>query len=266
MNPSNFFAAAESFRRVLCCGPYSKIDRLMGILERENSPLPSFLLKDACLGSHGLVELPEFFREPESPYSYYSFWQLANLLKEKPFWFYAVESFGLSDLPMDEPFRFPPGLLKAPSLNTLILKGLELKAFPKEILSIKKLKILDLSHNGLTELPEKLGGLKNLVYLSLSDNCLKTLPSRMGKLKKLQVLNLSGNALDGLGFSLNELRGLKRLNLSGNALSELPDGLSSLNQLERLLISYNDLSAEEEARWEDCYAAQIPSYQLHFAF
>ncbi len=261
------FSTAESFQHVLCCGPYDKIDRFADILKQKASPVPGILVKDVCLGDHGLVELPDFFRNPESSYSHYSFWQLVDILREKPLWYHAMESFGLSDIPPEkEPFRFPPGLLNLPLLSTVILKGMNLKVFPKEILAVRNLKILDISRNQLTALPEGLGCRKKLIYLNAAENQLTSLPASLGKLKKLQILNLSGNTLEHLGFSLKNMRELKRLNLSGNALSELPEGLKSLNQLERLLISYNNLNAEEEARWEEAYAAQIPSYQLHFAF
>jgi hypothetical protein len=233
---------------------------------RESPDLPEILIRDATLHSPGLLELPSFFSAGETVYSHYSFWKLVSLVKDKPLWFYNLESFGLSSLPCPEPFRLPEALCSCPALHTLILKDLNLMEIPQEIFSMRRLKILDISRNSVSFIPPGIGRLRQLVYFNAAENDLESLPEQLGRLRKLQILNLSGNRIPVLGFSLEELGELKRLNLSGNCLESPPRGLRSLNQLERLLLSFNDLSADEEALWEEAYSSQIPSYQLHFSF
>ncbi len=266
MPSSNSFLAAESFRQVLSQGPYKKIDRLISIVERESPALPESLIRDARLRSPGLLELPPFFSREETVYSHYSFWNFVSLVRDKPLWYYNIESFGLSSLSCHEPFRFPGELARCPALHTLILKDLDLVELPPEILSMRRLRILDISRNRVSSIPAGIGRLRQLVYFNAAENDLELLPEQLGRLRKLQILNLSGNRISTLGFSLEDLGDLKRLNLSGNCLDSPPRGLRSLNQLERLLLSYNELSAEEEALWEEAYSSQIPSYQLHFSF
>ncbi|MBF9018502.1 MULTISPECIES: leucine-rich repeat domain-containing protein [unclassified Oceanispirochaeta] len=258
--------AAESFRQVLSNGPYEKIDRLIEIVGRESSQLCDCMIRDAQLLSPGLLELPPFFRSPETMYSHYSFWKIVSLMPDKPLWFYNFESFGFSDINGSEAFRFPPGLTDAPSLKTLILKNLNLDEIPLEIWSMRKLRILDISGNRISSLDKGIGRLRQLVYFNAADNELEILPHQIGGLRKLQILNLSGNRLQALGFSLDGLIKLKKLNLSGNCLETLPPGLNALFQLERVQLAYNDLSAEEEAVWEEGDFSHIPSYQWHFAF
>lgn len=260
------FLAAESFRQVLSQGPYDKIDRLVSIVGRESPGLPELMIRDAALRTPGLLELPAFFSAEETVYSHYSFWKLVALVKDKPLWFYNLESFGLSSLSCPEPFRLPEALCSCPSLCTLILKDLSLTEIPREIFSMSRLRILDISRNSVSSIPSGIGRLRQLVYFNAAENDLESLPEQLGRLRKLQILNLSGNRIPALGFSLEELGELKRLNLSGNCLDSPPSGLRYLNQLERLLLSYNELSAEEEALWEEAYSSQIPSYQLHFSF
>lgn len=258
--------AAESFRQVLSHGPYEKIDKLIEIIGRESSPLCNCLIQDAQLLSPGLLELPSFFRSPETVYSHYSFWKIVSLISDKPLWYYNFESFGFSDFNGAEAFRLPPGLIDAPSLKTLILKNLNIEEIPMEVWSMKKLRILDISGNRISYLDKGIGRLRQLVYFNASDNELEILPNQLGGLTKLQILNLSGNSLQNLGFSLDRLVNLKKLNLTGNCLGTLPLGLNALFQLERVQLAYNDLSAEEEAVWEEGDFSQIPSYQWHLPF
>ena len=266
MPSSHPFHAAESFRQILSQGPYDKIDRLISIAGRESSGLADYMVRDARLHTPGLLELPPFFCAEETVYSHYSFWKFVSLLKDKPLWYYNLESYGLSSLPCPEPFRLPEELCCCPSLHTLILKDLNLYEIPPGILSLRRLRILDISRNSVSSIPSGIGRLRQLVYFNAAENDLESLPVQLGRLKKLQILNLSGNRIPYLGFPLEEMGELKRLNLSGNCLESPPSGLRSLNQLERLLLSYNELSAEEEALWEEAYPSQIPSYQLHFSF
>lgn len=266
MSEDNPVTAAESFRQVLSGGPYDKIDRLIEIVGRESIQLCECLIRDARLLSPGLLELPSFFKSPETVYSHYSFWKLLSLIQDKPLWYYNFESFGLKDFKGPEKFRFPPGLADAPSLKTLILKNLNLEVLPEELWSMRKLRILDISSNRISSLDKGIGRLRQLVYFNAADNELETIPCQIGRLRKLQILNLSGNRLHHLGFSLDGLTGLKKLNLSGNCLETLPHGLNALFQLERVQIAYNDLSAEDEAVWEDGDFSHIPSYQWHLPF
>jgi len=187
-------------------------------------------------------------------------------MADKPLWFYNFESFGFSGITGSEPFRFPPGLIDAPALKTVILKNLDLIEIPEQLFSMKKLRILDVSSNRICSVNKGIGRLRQLVYFNASDNELETLPDQIGGLRKLQILNLSGNRLQNLGFSLYGLIKLKKLNLSGNCLETLPPGLNALFQLERVQLAYNDLSAEEEAVWENGDFSHIPSYQWHLPF
>jgi Leucine rich repeat/Leucine Rich Repeat len=266
MSDSNPLLAAESFRQVLSHGPYEKIDKLIEIVGRESSHLCDCLIRDAQLLSPGLLELPSFFRSPETVYSHYSFWKIVSLIPDKPLWYYNFESFGFSDFSGTETFRLPPGLADAPSLQTLILKNLKIEEIPKDVWSMRKLRILDISGNRISALNKGIGRLRQLVYFNAADNKLETLPHQLGGLRKLQILNLSGNSLQDLGFSLDGLIKLKKLNLSGNCLETLPPGLNALFQLERVQLAFNDLSAEEEAVWEDGDFSHIPSYQWHLPF
>ncbi|MDC7233476.1 MAG: leucine-rich repeat domain-containing protein [Spirochaetales bacterium] len=258
--------AAESFRQVLSEGPYEKIDRLIQIVGEESCQLFDCLIRDAVLRTTGLLELPSFFRSPETLYSHYSFWKILSMMKDKPLWFYHLESFGLSGAAGAEAFRFPPCLTEAPALNRLILKDMDLTAIPEEVFLMRKLRILDISSNRISSIPKGIGRLRQLVYFNAAGNELEVLPEQIGNLKKLQILNLSGNRLEQLGFPLGKLTGLKRLNLSGNCLETLPDGLDSLLQLESVHLAYNDLSAEEEAVWEDGSFSMIPSHQRYLSF
>ncbi|MDC7238980.1 MAG: hypothetical protein PQJ50_01340, partial [Spirochaetales bacterium] len=118
----------------------------------------------------GLLILPPFFRSPETVYSHYSFWKIISIMPEKPLWFYHLESFGLSGLPVSEQFRFPPALAQCPSLKTLILKDLGLRTLPENILSMRKLRILDISGNEICEIEKGIGRLRQLVYFNAADN------------------------------------------------------------------------------------------------
>ncbi|QEN09346.1 leucine-rich repeat domain-containing protein [Oceanispirochaeta crateris] len=260
--------AAESFRQILSQGPYSKIEQLLKIVGRDSFQLIDVLIRDSRLLPSGELEVPPFFKSDGkfSPYSLYSFWTMVSYLREKPLWYYHLESFCLDGAPQEELFKFPSELLNCPVLKTLTIRNAGLRQIPEDVLKMRRLRALDVSCNRISCLPSGIGSLRQLVYFNAADNDLKELPLQLGSLRKLQILNLSGNKIGSLGNLLESLVGLKKLNLSGNCLEKLPIGLNSLNQLERIQLAYNDLSAEDEAVWEEGDFSQIPGHQWHFSF
>jgi len=268
MNSGNPYPAAESFRKVLFQGPYRRIDQLLEIVGRDTPRLLDILIQDAALDSQGQLILPSFFilNGETSVYGMYSFWTMVSLSDFKGLWFYNLESLSFDFPVTGEPFVFPPGLERCPSLRSLSLKNTGLHNFPEEILKLRCLRSLDISSNKIDHIPPGIGRLRQLVYFNASDNGLKDLPYQIGGLKKLQILNLSGNRIESLGFSLTGLTSLKTLNLSGNCLGKIPEGLETLIQIEKVHLAYNDLTAEDEAAWEEGDFSGIPSYQWHFSF
>ena len=107
-----------------------------------------------------------------------------------------------SELPMLE--RYADSLMH---LESLYLKGCDLKELPQGIENIKSLVLLNVQDNQLSDLPEEMQHLENLPNLKvvlLRNNKLDQLPEDVKSLSGVEVLELSGN-----NFSIEEQERIK---------------------------------------------------------
>ncbi|KAJ4950621.1 hypothetical protein NE237_027453 [Protea cynaroides] len=127
-------------------------------------------------------------------------------------------------------------------MESIELKGRQLRFLPEEFGKIRGLVTLNLSTNQLEVVPDSVGGLENLEVLILANNLLVSLPDSIGLLIKLKILDVSANKLTALPDSISHCRSLEELDASFNSLTYLPTNIGyELENLQRLSVHLNKI-------------------------
>ncbi|MES2828079.1 MAG: leucine-rich repeat domain-containing protein [Bacteroidota bacterium] len=125
-------------------------------------------------------------------------------------------------------------------LETLKLRGFNLKNLPKSVLELSKLNTLDISSNQITTLPlDSWGKLVDLNYLALDHNEISVLPPDIGVLKNLEYFDASHNQIQSLPISFGNYERLEVLRLHDNNIESLPRGLANTPLLHTLSLNRN---------------------------
>ncbi|KAH3756047.1 leucine rich repeat protein [Pelomyxa schiedti] len=133
----------------------------------------------------------------------------------------------------------PSGISRLMALNTLDLTNNKIQDMDECFTSLVNLTTLRLSSNDFVFVPNALSTMSNLATLAMSNNHLKLLPDFLCNLMHLRELSLSFNDIGDLPNNFGQLRALSLLSLNKNRLAVLPDSFGNLRMLSELNLSDN---------------------------